>query len=1499
MSALGSLVVKLGLEYATFTGGLDKSEQAALASAKRVQDTFDGLKSKLAGTAAAVAGGLAAGFTVAAFGSLISGAVSTGAALDDLAMQTGATVEALSALAEIGKYNDMSAEQIGGAMNMLARNMAGATEESRGAGKALEALGLDFDKFRQMRPEDQMQAVAKAMAGFEDGTGKSAVAMALYGKEGAKMLPFMHDLAEAGTLQARVTTEQAAASAQLDDNWLKLTTTGSEAAKEVAMGMVPALDEAVRAAMDVMNGTGGMRDMLRGLVADGSIQRWTTQAIKGLSYVADAGHVAWRVLESIGTGLGGFAAALVQALQGDIQGALATIKATGSDAVATFDDPTIGTRFRDSLDQLAHSASAVGEAAGAAKPSLDGFANTASRTGKAAADTMGKLAASGADLAASLLAQDSGLSGDFAKKWDSLSAAYRANSLSLEDLTAAQAQLLDDQPAMKAAADATTKAAQAAAEARTKEAQGIAAFFAAQDDAARQALQGTTERVDSLTQELQAMALAREQNISLARAIEEVAIARLRERQVGVYEGSATWAELQKDIDKRRELIGFIGNKEALDASAQAATAAQADWVKAAQGIEQSLTDALLRGFESGKDFAKNLRDTIVNMFKTLVLRPIISAVVNPVAGAITGALGLAGTAAAAQQGGAAGGLSTVVSGASLLGSMGGLGAGLNYGVQSLFANGIGTTFTAGTQMLGAGSIMGGLGTIAGMLTPLLALAALWKPLFGRSLKDSGIEGTFGGESGFEGQSYRYYKGGLFRSDKTEYSAVDEDVRRVLGDSFKAMKQQVQDFADVLGLSTERLQGYTSSIKLSTHGLSDADAQKKLQEALATANNDLAQQVIGTWETVSAQVQQVIAATFQEMEAGADAYRTETVDETSSTYTPSEFARDGEKAIDTLTRLATSLQLANGWFERLGVSVLEASLAGGDRASALIDKTGGHEAFDAQAATYFANYYSTTERRAAQLREVEKVFSDLGLEAPTSAAGFRQMLEAQLALGPAGDDAVAALLGVSGAFAEAIGSMGALEQAMGVSADSLKGILDDVLREAHSADEARAMASERFERSITDGLMGAMTQGLANMLMASVVGPLIDGLLVGATASSSAMATGGALAGASVATGGAVGGATAAGAMAAGGASAGAAMAQGGAMAGVAVATTIAQAQAFMASFAALLSDPGIQQQISDISGLFGDLAGDAWDVTGGFQSASTAMGTASSSAGGMADAMGDLTDSIDAEIKRLRGMMVQDSTVTREVLMARFVTDTAAARAGDQQALERLPELSRLIEEASRGTATGSVDLARTRGWLAGSLEETKRNYTAQTDAAHRAAMYAMTAPGYDPRDTGRYMNTWDATPVYTPWTEATVDSRYPGWYSNTPLPGTGNPRGQDPNYVPDYRYTDSWAASPYVHNSLPKYEQGTNYVPADGLAYLHEGEAVVPKAHNTAAARAGAAGTVVQELRALRAEVVALRTQQSAEHLAQQRTALRPAKLLERWELGGMPQAREGAAV
>ena len=96
--------------------------------------------------------GLAGIGSAAMFVGLIKGSIDGAAALHDLSIQTGATVESLSAMAAVGKLSNQSADSIADAMGKLARNMANTSEESRGTGKAIAALGLDYAEFSRMSP---------------------------------------------------------------------------------------------------------------------------------------------------------------------------------------------------------------------------------------------------------------------------------------------------------------------------------------------------------------------------------------------------------------------------------------------------------------------------------------------------------------------------------------------------------------------------------------------------------------------------------------------------------------------------------------------------------------------------------------------------------------------------------------------------------------------------------------------------------------------------------------------------------------------------------------------------------------------------------------------------------------------------------------------------------------------------------------------------------------------------------------------------------------------------------------------------------------------------------------------------------------------------------------------------------------------------------------------------------------------------------------------------
>lgn len=69
------------------------------------------------------------------------------------------------------------------------------------------------------------------------------------------------------------------------------------------------------------------------------------------------------------------------------------------------------------------------------------------------------------------------------------------------------------------------------------------------------------------------------------------------------------------------------------------------------------------------------------------------------------------------------------------------------------------------------------------------------------------------------------------------------------------------------------------------------------------------------------------------------------------------------------------------------------------------------------------------------------------------------------------------------------------------------------------------------------------------------------------------------------------------------------------------------------------------------------------------------------------------------------------------------------------------------------------------------------------------------------------------------------------------------------------------AWAVS---HN-LPAFAQGTNYVPRDMVAQIHQGEAIIPARYNPAG---GGNAELAAKLEAVLAELKALREQNNAGH-------------------------------
>lgn len=314
----------------TLAGAIEIQMLADLARLKKDMDAAKGMvgdatreMQRYADLVKGALGGIAAGLTLGAFKQMVTDSIDAAEALHDLAIQTGVTVEGLSAMAEVGRTTGTSAEAIGSAINKLGKNLAVANEESKGAAQAVKALGLDFNTFRQLQGDQQLLALAQAMGRFEDGTGKSAVAMTLLGREGARLLPFMKDLAGAGELVATVTTEQAAMADRYNDSVEGTRARVDALKRELGLGLLPTL-------IDVHDLTGDLgrsfSDYLAGgaKTAGGQLDAMAV-AIGGLGMVMEAllvlgANVAF-VFKGVGTEIGGIAAQAALLASGNLAGA--------------------------------------------------------------------------------------------------------------------------------------------------------------------------------------------------------------------------------------------------------------------------------------------------------------------------------------------------------------------------------------------------------------------------------------------------------------------------------------------------------------------------------------------------------------------------------------------------------------------------------------------------------------------------------------------------------------------------------------------------------------------------------------------------------------------------------------------------------------------------------------------------------------------------------------------------------------------------------------------------------------------------------------------------------------------------------------------------------------------------------------------------------------------------------------------------------------------------
>lgn len=1121
-----------------------------------VSSSVDGAKASIVGFTSALAGGLVAGLSISAFKSIVFGAVESSAKLNDLSIQTGATVEALSALGSVGKYSEVSTEQIGNAMNKLAKNMAGATEESKGTGKAIEAIGINFREFARLSPEDQMTAVAKAMDGFQDGAGKSAVAMALFGKEGAKMLPFFKDLADVSALNAKITTEQAKAADDFADNLTRLSATGSAWKKELAVGMIPTLNMGLQAFINASNGAGGMREEVRKLSQDGSIKSWTESAITGLTYVIDAFAGVKRVVFTVGESIGGIAAIIAdsfgtvgevvgKALRGDFAGALKANEEAGKrqksmwiDLKQSVDkawtDKTLGQVMREQMAQIA----AVGDAAQKAKPKLD-FTNVLEKDA-AAAKKLGEIKA---DAWATDVAKS------YVQVMDELEKVQQSAAASADGLSKSQAALRKVMSSPEFGAYSRQQREQviyaaSLAQASEDRADALKKEAAAAKEAADASLKNSEAIYKSYEDAEKNLKAKREENAAIGlTTVELAALEAAREREAAsALEAKATVYELigghEDEVDAIRKTAAALRDLASERVTGAAAKQSSEEWKSFWSELDGTAKRVWTDIWHGGQDAFTKVRDTLKALLLDLTYMMAKKWVIG-IAASVVGGTASATGGTASSLGGVGNLLSTGNSlysaytgqaGATVQGA-------LTYGSEALGLTGAGSAgvmaaseaasaasiaagasaaeaaaaagTAAATAAAGSAALMSTLATVA----PYLAAAVALYAAFGGSGSKPSIEGGYATAGGPTGSANgKDYVNGAYGG------LIDTSAKKVVDDLQASYSATVKALGAKAGtLTAQSFIGYNQGTSGSPNAL-HLDAQLNGQWLYNRWTDNGGSLAAGT--------------TTAEMEAAVSLSTKKIVIEA---LKATDLGTALNNYLDTVVTQGKSLAEVDATLGDLGNFVAfrdsikalpfdyltNASVLA---TKALIESAGGLDKFQGSIGNYVNLFYSQTDKTAFATKALGNAFGALGVTMPAIDKSTRDWYKSQVALAGAQDLSIKAnadqynsLLGLASAVDSLAPAVEAAATATEAATDTLRTtVLDNlkattssissILKDGMLGKISKDDLGGQLADAIGNGLQDAMAQTVADQIATaftdSIITPIIDAVLQGAAISS-------------------------------------------------------------------------------------------------------------------------------------------------------------------------------------------------------------------------------------------------------------------------------------------------------------------------------------------------------------------------------------------------------------
>lgn len=220
--------------------GLEKSLDRVDKQASGLQGTFGRLKGAAGGLTGSL-GGLVPAIGIAGLGALGKRSIDAADNLNDLSQRTGVGVEVLDKFGKAANDSGSSLEEVSKSMGKLAK---GIVDPASKTNEALKSIGISStDAQGKIRGVDAIMIdLADKFSKMPDGVEKTALAMEIFGKSGANLIPMLNGGKEAlNEYSATIDKDMAAAADKFNDSINKVTSSISGPFNQAITALLPTI----------------------------------------------------------------------------------------------------------------------------------------------------------------------------------------------------------------------------------------------------------------------------------------------------------------------------------------------------------------------------------------------------------------------------------------------------------------------------------------------------------------------------------------------------------------------------------------------------------------------------------------------------------------------------------------------------------------------------------------------------------------------------------------------------------------------------------------------------------------------------------------------------------------------------------------------------------------------------------------------------------------------------------------------------------------------------------------------------------------------------------------------------------------------------------------------------------------------------------------------------------------------------------------------------------